>query len=81
MTTSRSTTFDLCARYPIYEVVDVTLGYNNETAWIGEDGAAAQHLLQPRRPVLPGHHREPRRHLLEGDEARQEAQRVAVGCR
>ncbi len=32
------TTFDLALSYPVFEVVDLTLGYNNETRWIGEDG-------------------------------------------
>ncbi|MEJ7734708.1 MAG: hypothetical protein WKG00_36630 [Polyangiaceae bacterium] len=32
------TTFDVALSYPIYEVVDVALGYSNETYWIGEDG-------------------------------------------
>ena len=32
------TTFDVSLSYPIYQVVDLTLGYANETFWIGEDG-------------------------------------------
>jgi hypothetical protein len=32
------TTFDVALTYPIVEVVDLALGYSNETLWIGEDG-------------------------------------------
>ena len=41
------TTFDIALSYPIYEVVDVTLGYNNETAWIGEDGQRRSIFYSP----------------------------------
>lgn len=32
------TTFDIALSYPVFEVVDFTLGYNNDTSAIGEDG-------------------------------------------
>jgi hypothetical protein len=41
------TTFDVALSYPIYEVVGLTLGYNNETPWIGEDGTRRSIFYSP----------------------------------
>lgn len=42
-----TTTFDLALSYPVYEVVDLTLGYNNETRQIGEDGQRRNFFYSP----------------------------------
>lgn len=41
------TTFDLSLTYPIYDVVGLTVGYNNETLWIGEDGQRRSIFYSP----------------------------------
>ena len=38
---------DIALNYPIYEVVGLTLGYSNETAWIGEDGQRRNIFYSP----------------------------------
>jgi hypothetical protein len=42
-----STAFDIALTYPIYEVVGLTLGYNNENRWIGEDGQRRNIFYSP----------------------------------
>jgi len=42
-----NTSFDLALSYPVYEVVDLTLGYSNDTAQIGEDGQRRSMFYSP----------------------------------
>jgi hypothetical protein len=39
--------FDLALSYPLYEVVSLTLGYNNETNQLGEDGKRRNFFYSP----------------------------------
>ncbi|WP_437900056.1 hypothetical protein [Sorangium sp. So ce124] len=42
-----NTAFDINVSYPVYEVVDLTLGYNNTTAQLGEDGQRRNFFYSP----------------------------------
>lgn len=41
------TTFDISLSYPIYEVVDLAVGYSNETLWLGEDSQRRNIFYSP----------------------------------
>jgi hypothetical protein len=41
------TTFDVSLTYALMEVLDVTLGYNNDTRWIGEDSQRRNVFYSP----------------------------------
>ncbi|WP_437536290.1 hypothetical protein WME79_16110 [Sorangium sp. So ce726] len=42
-----NTAFDINVSHPVYEVVDVTLGYNNTTGQLGEDGQRRNFFYSP----------------------------------
>ncbi|WP_437978047.1 hypothetical protein WMF11_15795 [Sorangium sp. So ce295] len=42
-----STSFDINLNYPVYEVVDLTLGYNNTTRQLGEGGQRRNFFYSP----------------------------------
>ncbi|WP_437916278.1 hypothetical protein WME73_16005 [Sorangium sp. So ce302] len=42
-----NTAFDINVSYPVYEVVDLTLGYNNTTGQLGEDGQRRNFFYSP----------------------------------
>jgi hypothetical protein len=42
-----NTIFDVSLTYPIFRVVDLALGYSNESGWIGEDGERRNIFYSP----------------------------------